>query len=197
MTRATLTKRLRFEILRRDEHACRYCGAAAPDVKLAVDHVIPVALGGGDEPTNLVTACVDCNAGKSSTSPDAPILEDVDRRAVTWARAMQQAAAERIEAREVRDGLFTYFEDAWFRWGWTDSKGERHTFELDSKWKDSVERFYSAGLATDDLDELIEVSMQSKAADKWRYFCGCAWTRIRQAQERASEIVTEWEQAGA
>ena len=29
-----VSKRLRFEILRRDNHACRYCGQMAPDVKL-------------------------------------------------------------------------------------------------------------------------------------------------------------------
>ena len=52
-----VTKRMRFEILRRDNHACRYCGATAPDVKLAVDHVTPVALGGTDSPDNLVASC--------------------------------------------------------------------------------------------------------------------------------------------
>lgn len=57
----TVSKRIRFEVLRRDNYTCRYCGGSAPDVKLTVDHVMPVALG---DPTNLVTACKDCNAGK-------------------------------------------------------------------------------------------------------------------------------------
>ena len=56
-----ITKRTRYEVLKRDNHACRYCGAVAPDVKLQVDHVIPVALGGTDNPDNLVAACVACN----------------------------------------------------------------------------------------------------------------------------------------
>lgn len=54
-----ISKRLRFEVLRRDNHMCRYCGRGAPDVALTVDHVVPVALGGHSDPTNLVTACVD------------------------------------------------------------------------------------------------------------------------------------------
>lgn len=62
----TVSKRLRFEILRRDNHACRYCGGVAPDATITVDHVVPVALGGSDDPSNLVAACKDCNAGKSS-----------------------------------------------------------------------------------------------------------------------------------
>ena len=39
-----LSKRLRYEILRRDNHTCRYCGASAPDVTLTVDHVVPCLL---------------------------------------------------------------------------------------------------------------------------------------------------------
>lgn len=62
-----VSKRLRYEILRRDNHTCRYCGASAPDVPLRVDHVTPVALGGSDKPENLVTSCEPCNSGKSST----------------------------------------------------------------------------------------------------------------------------------
>lgn len=39
-----VSKRLRFEILRRDNFQCRYCGAKAPDATLAVDHVTPKEL---------------------------------------------------------------------------------------------------------------------------------------------------------
>lgn len=36
-----VSKRLRYEILRRDEFTCRYCGRRAPDVQLTIDHVVP------------------------------------------------------------------------------------------------------------------------------------------------------------
>ena len=61
-----MTKAQRFRILRRDGFACRYCGARAPDVLLEVDHLIPVSAGGGDDSTNLVASCEDCNRGKSA-----------------------------------------------------------------------------------------------------------------------------------
>lgn len=61
-----LYPRERFAILKRDNFACRYCGAKAPDVKLHVDHVHPRSLGGTNDPSNLVTACEDCNMGKSA-----------------------------------------------------------------------------------------------------------------------------------
>ena len=49
----SLSKRTRFEVLKRDSFACQYCGAAAPDAYLHVDHIIPVSKGGTDDPTNL------------------------------------------------------------------------------------------------------------------------------------------------
>lgn len=60
-------KGLRFFILARDKFTCQYCGQAAPNVHLHVDHVHPKSKGGGDEPTNLVAACADCNLGKSAS----------------------------------------------------------------------------------------------------------------------------------
>lgn len=63
--RSTLPKRLRFEIFKRDAFTCMYCGRKAPDALLHVDHVNPVSKGGTDDPLNLVTACDQCNLGKS------------------------------------------------------------------------------------------------------------------------------------
>lgn len=103
-----ISKRLRYEVLRRDNHTCRYCGARAPDVGLTIDHVVPVALGGSDAPSNLVTACVDCNAGKTSSSPDAPLVEDVEQDALRWARAMERAA--QLQAR--REAAFADYVSA-------------------------------------------------------------------------------------
>ena len=88
----TVSRRLRFEIFRRDDYTCKYCGASpavTKDVELTVDHVIPVTLGGGDEPTNLATACQPCNAGKSSIPPDAELVEDVASDALRWKRATE------------------------------------------------------------------------------------------------------------
>lgn len=58
-------KSTRFEILKRDNFTCRYCGRKAPEVALQVDHIIPRAKGGTIETSNLITACSDCNLGKS------------------------------------------------------------------------------------------------------------------------------------
>lgn len=187
-----ITKRLRYEILRRDNHTCRYCGASAPDVKLTIDHVLPVALGGQDDATNLVTACKDCNAGKTSTTPDSPLVADVSNESIRWSRAMEQVAAERVEERRIRDFMRESVHALWIAWGWTDSEGQRRTVDLPNNWKLSVDTFYAAGIEFDDFEDLIEVAMNCKTAtDKWRYFCGCAWTRIRQSQDRAAQLITD------
>jgi hypothetical protein len=57
--------RLRIAVLARDGYRCVYCGRRPPDVQLEADHVVPRAQGGTGTDTNLVSACQDCNGGKS------------------------------------------------------------------------------------------------------------------------------------
>jgi hypothetical protein len=64
--RKSLSKKIRFEILKRDSFTCQYCGARAPDVLLQVDHIASVASGGLNEPLNLITSCAACNGGKGA-----------------------------------------------------------------------------------------------------------------------------------
>lgn len=52
---------LRETVFERDGYSCVYCGSGS---NLHCDHVEPVALGGGHEITNLVTACGPCNLSK-------------------------------------------------------------------------------------------------------------------------------------
>lgn len=65
--RIAIPKKIRFEVFKRDSFKCQYCGASAPDVTLEVDHIQPVAEGGGNDIFNLITSCRDCNRGKSKT----------------------------------------------------------------------------------------------------------------------------------
>lgn len=64
MARKALSKKIRFEVFKRDHFTCQYCGQMAPDVILEVDHIQPVAEGGTDDMVNLITSCRDCNRGK-------------------------------------------------------------------------------------------------------------------------------------
>ncbi len=66
---------LRFRVFQRDGFRCRYCGATAESgAVLHADHVIPQSKGGETSMENLVTACFNCNVGKSDR-PLALVLE--------------------------------------------------------------------------------------------------------------------------
>lgn len=51
----------RHTIFDRDGYACVTCGATE---RLSIDHIIPIAKDGSDDPDNLQTLCVPCNSRK-------------------------------------------------------------------------------------------------------------------------------------
>lgn len=76
--RKPMSKKLRFEVFKRDGFTCSYCGASSPDAELHVDHIIPVSKGGSNDMENLATACADCNAGKGANFHD-PVMAELHR----------------------------------------------------------------------------------------------------------------------
>lgn len=76
MERKAISKRIRFEVFKRDSFTCQYCGQKAPEVVLHVDHITPVAGGGTNEILNLTTSCEGCNLGKGARAlSDQSIVE--------------------------------------------------------------------------------------------------------------------------
>lgn len=61
---AEVWKKIRTEIFKRDNYTCAYCGTRG--VRLECDHIVPASKGGGHEPSNLTTACFNCNRSKRS-----------------------------------------------------------------------------------------------------------------------------------
>ena len=70
MVRKPISKKIRFEVFKRDLFTCQYCGKKAPDVILNIDHINPVKEGGENDIFNLLTSCFDCNSGKSARKLD-------------------------------------------------------------------------------------------------------------------------------
>lgn len=68
--RKQVSKKIRFEVFKRDNFTCQYCGRKAPDVVLEVDHITPVAESGDNSIMNLITSCKDCNRGKGARKLD-------------------------------------------------------------------------------------------------------------------------------
>jgi hypothetical protein len=178
-----VSKRLRHEIFRRDNHTCQSCGAKAPDVKLEPDHVVPVALGGSDDPSNLRTLCTDCNAGKSATPPDAATVAKVADDAARWSQAIQAAADHMLGDTKVRDEARAAFDARWRAW----SEG-RPALPRPMGWEMSVDQFLKAGLPLPSLLDCVDIAMRSrnvKPDDLFKYMCGVAWKEVRKLQKSA------------
>lgn len=113
-----MKKGLRFEIFRRDNFTCRYCGSQPPDVVLEVDHVVPRVDGGSDDPLNLVTACHGCNRGKgrkridiaSSAQPDADLEYLAVQQEIAEIERYEHSLAARNEA---MTRLCASFQELW------------------------------------------------------------------------------------
>jgi hypothetical protein len=158
---------------------------------LTVDHVIPTTLGGGDEPTNLVTACAVCNGGKASIAPDGPVVADVEADAIRWRLAIEQAALYRALDRAYLATQVGEIDTAWCRW--RTNKGHGEVLSRPAGWRSSVERFIALGLTADEQCRLVDVAMERQVSDydTWRYFCGCCWRAITELQETARQLIED------
>jgi len=180
-----LSKRTRYEVLRRDNHTCRYCGGKAPDVELTVDHVNPVALGGTDDPTNLVAACKDCNAGKSSVPPGADLVADVSEDAARWAAAIQVASSDMLANRNDEQARRDRFLEEWWDW-------DVHGDHLPRDWAHSVDLWLDSGLPEAVLHDCLRIARRNRnvhASGVFQYMGGIARNRIGELHDAARRLL--------
>lgn len=179
MARKSTGKRLRFEVFKRDEFTCQYCGAHPPAVVLVVDHINPVAAGGDTEINNLITACEPCNQGKSDrplTSVPMPLADKMEDLAEREAQ---------IEGyREIMDARAARLEDDSWRVADALTPGSSAT-GFDRRQFASIKRFVDAiGLhATLDAAEIAYAHVTRSDYQRFRYFCGVCWNRIRRGDD--------------
>lgn len=95
--RKAVSKKMRFEVFKRDSFTCQYCGRKAPDIVLHIEHITPVSKGGKNTLMNLVTSCVECNLGKGARALS-------DDSSVTKAQKQAELLQDRREQIEmIRD----------------------------------------------------------------------------------------------
>lgn len=170
-----VSKRVRFEVLRRDKYTCRYCRAT--DTELTIDHVTPVALGGNDHPDNLVAACRDCNAGKSSTNPDAPTLEPLTDAAIAY-----EKARAKVVRRKARESKKRHDEQQKVLWRWESNFGHYPTMSED--WRKSVNTWLGRGLTVERICEAIDITAgrDLPAARAYSYMAKICWNWITELE---------------
>ncbi|MBB5035494.1 HNH endonuclease [Prosthecobacter vanneervenii] len=117
--RKNIPKSIRFEVLKRDKFTCQYCGKAAPDVILHIDHINPVANDGDNDITNLITSCEGCNLGKSDKllSDDSALkkaksqMDKLQERREQLEMMMEWQRGLKSLANTTVSELCTYWED--------------------------------------------------------------------------------------
>lgn len=168
----SIGKTKRFEVFKRDGFTCQYCGAHPPSVVLEVDHIVPVAEGGGDEITNLVTACFDCNRGKRDRPLDVAPQSLADKAAEIAEREEQLRGYSEVamaQRERLEDDVWSVFR-AW--------RGQTSTTH--AKFN-SVKRFVER-LGLIDVLEAVDITLAAAIhgdAREFKYFCGVCWNKVR------------------
>lgn len=177
--RKPISKKLRFEVFKRDSFTCQYCGSTPPSVILHVDHIHPVADGGCNNIDNLITACLPCNLGKSAT-PLTSIPKNLKDKCAEVAEREAQirgyneiltARANRIE------------EDAWKVAAAIEGLDYVESFNRADF--ESIKRFI------DRLPTAEVIAAGHTACAKglrssnrtFKYFCGICWAKVREEED--------------
>jgi hypothetical protein len=117
-----LSKRIRFEIFKRDGFKCAYCGAPPTAGVLHVDHITPVAEGGTDDPENLVTSCPGCNLGKSAVPLTHQAIPSFDpEAALEHAEQLRSWAEAQRDVRSAKKSVEQEMVNLWCSCVGTDS----------------------------------------------------------------------------
>ncbi len=83
---------------------CFYCGRAAE----TVDHIVPIAKDGTDEPSNLIAACSICNTNKGNRWLPKQVLTEALEAANTLSEFVTSAAKVCEESRELANERILY-----------------------------------------------------------------------------------------
>jgi hypothetical protein len=174
--RKALSAKARFEIFKRDAFTCQYCGSHPPAVILHVDHVVPVAEGGTNVDTNLVTSCERCNLGKGATSLQLIPASLSSRAAVVAEREKQlrgyseimESQRQRIERDACR--VVAVMNECF------GTKGIRRD------WFISVTRFVDR-IGVHQCLQAVDLACSKRPWSEpkaFTYFCGICWRLIKE-----------------
>lgn len=173
-----ISKKLRFEVFKRDLFCCQYCGKTPPAVCLEADHIIPVSKKGKDVIDNLITSCFDCNRGKSdillTTLPDSTIQKHLILREREDQYKSYQKLLLSIDKRlnedvdKINSVYRKYYPDYWL----TDS------------FKVSIKRFLKK-LGYQPVQDAMETACaKMRERDVLKYFCGICWNIIKKEEPK-------------
>ena len=183
----TVSKKIRFEVFKRDGFKCKYCGRTPPEVTLEVDHLNPKSKGGADDINNLITSCFDCNRGKShiplqtipnSLNENLDILKEKELQLKEYNKIISK-----IKHREIRDiekvnEIFVSFFPSQ---------------TLSDEFKERSLKLFLKKLPRNEVGDAMHsaCSYLKNPDDAVKYFCGICWRKIK-ASDPSEKVVQLW-----
>lgn len=179
MARKAVGTKQRFEIFKRDEFTCQYCGAHPPAAILHVDHIVAVANGGTNDDDNLLTSCSQCNLGKGARR-----LTDVPQSLASKAAETREREAQIAGYNAVMAAKRARVEDD----TWSTLHRYMEHFKRDRISEadfQSVKRFVEL-LGAHDCMDAMDMAIGRKGRSEYatfKYFCGICWRWVREGRQ--------------
>jgi len=171
---------IRFKVFQRDGFICQYCGEKPPKAILEVDHIIPKSKNGKDNFDNLITACFECNSGKSNKD-----LKDIPK-------TIEKNIEEIKERKKQLKEFYKYQEEI-------ENRNSKILFEISCYWEELWDGKYSLNIRGEanvkmflknfDKEEIKEGMAIARGKNlndierSWKYFCGVMWNKLRNKNE--------------
>jgi hypothetical protein len=168
-----LSKKIRFEVFKRDSFKCQYCGRSAPEVILNVDHIVPAVEDGTNDIMNLITSCFDCNSGKDARQLSDNTIVQKQYNELDKLNERREQLEMMIEWRESLKGLHNteleYFESV------ISEKFDKSLTEDGKKKVTTLIKKYSLNELLTIIDIIYEKNIKEDVIDTME-----KWARVRE-----------------
>jgi len=170
-----VSKKIRFEVFKRDGFQCVYCGKSPPEITLECDHLTPKSKGGKDGINNLVAACFSCNRGKKNIPLDKSpaklqenyeILREKESQLAEYHKFVKKI--ERRIAKQVQKVDRAYTENF-----------PKHA--LSNKFKRGTVKNILKSLPVEEVVDAMHLACTriTNPDQSIKYFCGICWNKIK------------------
>jgi hypothetical protein len=183
-----ITKKIRFEVFKRDGFTCQYCGKHPPETTLEIDHIKPKSKNGSDDINNLITSCFDCNRGKSnielkiipnSLNENKEILIEREKQYIEYHKLLAKINKRvNLEIEDICQVYYSYFPGS--------TPTELFKKETIKKFIDKLNHFVVKDAMEISCSKL-QNSKKQYINNRWvesgelalKYFCGICWNKTR------------------
>lgn len=128
---------------------------------------MPVAEGGVNDPANLITSCLDCNRGKSSTKLNSPSFpnESTIKQLKEQAKQLKAYYDYQSDASESFERLF--------------SLAIAHWLPISSYYEERSMRYFLRKMPLQKVMEAMDIAGRQRRPNYFKYFCAVMHNWIR------------------